>query len=262
MVLGLYFFKEIKYNKISDETNRYLHKGVIMIITFLNESSKPVLVEIDGNLAGSVASGIKRGFEAELGQKCVISLRHDKVSYKHQGNAHMNIETTYELSDLNETTVLSVTREKMCFESGAYYDGFILKRDGAEVVGQNYCVQGKEALREAFKHHGIKECLSDALWELFLEMLMKPLLTIIVIVLIVIFLGWKWLLGILLGIYVLCVIGEMFGNALAKAFFKLIKKDYLNESKEEELFRWMQPETIAAFYANPNREPYVGKIER
>lgn len=66
-----------------------------MMINFLNESSKPVLVEIDGKLAEGVASGTKRGFEFELVQKCVILLRHDKISHKKNNNAHMHIETTY-----------------------------------------------------------------------------------------------------------------------------------------------------------------------
>ena len=98
------------------------------MIDLVNVSNKPVIIEINGVLAGSVASDAKRNFEVELGEKTVITLRHDKISYKKGSKAHMHIETTYELSEIDQRTPLVIKYDQMHIDMGIYYHCFFLSQ--------------------------------------------------------------------------------------------------------------------------------------
>ena len=107
-----------------------------------------------------------------------------------------------------------------------------------------YKVQGLEDLKMAFAHHSIKEQLVEAVMDLLTEFIMAPIVTIVGAIVIVVWLGWKWLLIILLGLYLLSFIGAMFGEWFFNLIARLMDKNYVNESMEKKIERFSRPEKI------------------
>jgi hypothetical protein len=77
---------------------------------------------------------------------------------------------------------------------------------------------------------------------------MAPIVTIAGAIVIIVWLGWKWLLIILLGLYLLSFIGEMFGEWFYNIIAKLVNKNYVNESMEQKIERFSQTEVIEEYY--------------
>ena len=229
------------------------------MIDLVNVSNKPVIIEINGVLAGSVASDAKRNFEVELGEKTVITLRHDKISYKKGSKAHMHIETTYELSEIDQRTPLVIKYDQMHIDMGIYYHCFFLSQNGKVFEPKEYCIQGVEELKNVFANQGIIEMLSDALFELVLDMVFHPLITIASAIVIVLWLGWKWLLIILGVLYLLSLVGTIFGDWLFHLTARLIDKNHVKETMEQRIERLSQPEAISEFYNDPDGSKHMGK---
>ena len=231
----------------------------MQMINLCNQSKQKVVVKVNGTCVGTIATGKSFCFNVDAAQTTQLTLCHEKDSFKKSGNAHMNIETTYELSEPAENMEFVITSEHMYVDMGIHYNCFYLSKRGKIVEPMQYCVQGLENLKKSFANQGIKERLIDALLDLLLELIMAPIATIIGVVIIVLCLGWKWLLIIFFGLYLLSLMGELFGEWFGKLFTKLIDKEYVNESMEQKIERCSRTEYIEDYYRDPDGSRHMGK---
>lgn len=225
-----------------------------------NASSQNVKVLLNGQMAGIVEAGQRKGlsYMPEIGNE--ISLCQPKDSYGKMGRAHMNIMTTYDLLEMENKMEFVVTREKMRFASEGYYDIFWMDEEDVKPV--KYEVVGVEQLRSQLVHEGILWKFLEPLEDMIIDMVFAPIRSILIAGLILVFLGWKWLLGFFGVLYVIYFIGNCVGKGVAEKILSLFGDRFKTESMEEQLKRWTNPDFMTAFYANPNRKPYLGKIER
>jgi ABC-type multidrug transport system fused ATPase/permease subunit len=218
------------------------------MIHLLNQTRQKVVVKINDTSVGIVAIGKSLCINVDASQTTQFTLCHEKDSYKKSGKAYMNIETTYELLGTVENAEFVITSNELNIDSGIYYHYLILAQGGKNFDPVQYKVQGLEGLKKTFASNSIKERLVEALMNLLTEFLMAPIVTIAGAIVIIVWLGWKWLLIILLGLYLLSFIGEMFGEWFYNIIAKLVNKNYVNESMEQKIERFSQTEVIEEYY--------------
>ena len=122
-------------------------------------------------------------------------------------------------------------------------------QNGRAIEPKGYCVQGLEKLKQEFINQGMKEMLLDALFELVLDMVFHPIITIASVIVVVLCLGWKWLLIILGVLYLLVLIGVTFGEWLIQRIAGLFDKKHVFETMEQSIERLSRAEVIAEYYS-------------
>lgn len=231
------------------------------MIIFKNYSSKGVKVSIDNKLLGVIQQGESVSYNQPIEESVSLTLSHAEESFVKQKRAHMLIETNYRFVPV-EGAEYSIRREKMRIENDGYYDNFFLCYEDEYVFPEKYMVLGSEKLRQELIHTGIWWKLLDSLEDMFTDLVFAPIRTLLVSVLIVVCLGWKWLLAIGVCIYMLYLVCNCVGSGIAKIMGNFLGGKFKGESMEERLNRWMDSKYIEEFYLKPDRKPYMGKIER
>ena len=222
----------------------------------INNSKKEVLVKIN-DMEESLSAGEQIDFKFLSLERYYVTLNHTKDSYKKRKMAHINIETKYVLTDLTENAELIITREKMKIDEDIFYDCFFLNVQGKYIEPLEYNILGEQQLKEKMNYKGFSGVFESALESMLGDVLSSLFITILIGFMVTYFFGWEWLLVGIVCVYLVYVVGVLFGDALARMF---AKRTY--ETVEQRLSRVIDKEYIVKFYSNPNRSSYNGKIER
>lgn len=232
------------------------------MIYFVNKSTREVTITINNERLANIMPEERISYDISQCQDIQIQLCHKNGSYKKAGAAHMNIRSCYEVDNNGDNVEFVITREKMRFETDAYYDCFFLSVGNDIMKAKEYQVEELELLRKSFVHKGLVEALVDALEGMLTDFLLSPFVTIIAAVLIIVLLGWKWLLCVVVIIYCLHLIADVFAGLTWKILGGILGKNFVSETMEERIDRWSKSDNIASFFSDPNRTPYMGKVER
>lgn len=246
------------------------------MIQITNAGSQSVALRLDGSPIGTLFPTQSVRLPAPGSGTFHLTLGHVEESYTKSNTAHLMVEADYLLS-ADESADLTVTREKIRFDLNGYYDRFILSARNTQIPPQTYRVTNVKTVEKRLKRHKIiamliTEPLDNIFFDFFTEFILQfgcfgiVLYFAAIIALIVaatIFHFWKYVLLVLLILWILDIlIGrlvERSGSWLLRKIFK--KTDAIEETALSQLSRWCDPAFLAAYYAQPDRKPFSGKIE-
>lgn len=231
------------------------------MVSFHNSSSKNVYIAIDGEEIASIKAGESFTYYGEIRHKSYLTLGHFEESFVKGKKVFLQIQTGYEL-DFAVITELYISREKMRIDSYAYYDYFILRNDKGIVMPICYKVLGEEKLKKELKRCEFTWRFYDAFKDMVMEILISPLASFIIGGIIVWVFGWKWLIITIGALYFLSFIGTYRSGKINKLLVKLFGEKFRELTMEQRFEKWVDTEYIAEFYLNPNKKPYMGKVER
>lgn len=231
------------------------------MISFHNSSSKNVCIAIDGEEIASVKGGESFSYYGDVKDRSYLTLGHLEESFIKGKKVFLQIQTGYDL-DCTMITELHISREKMRIDSYVYYDYFILTNDKGIIMPIQYMVLGEEKIKKELMRCEFTWRFSDAFKDMIMEILISPLASLIIGGIILWVFGWKWLIIIIVILYVLSFIGTYRSGKINKLLVKLFGEKFRELTMEERFRQWTDSEQLAKFYSDPNKEPYMGKIER
>lgn len=231
------------------------------MIHFHNSSSQNVIISINGEDSRIIKAGESITYQDVQGNSVNVCLRHVRESYIKAKKVYMQIETNFEL-ECSNVTDFYIAREKMCVASGVCYDCFMLMNGKNTIAPVRYKVSGEEQLKNGIQNSKFVVRFYETFVDMIDEILLSPIACLVIGGIIVWIFGWKGLLIALGCMYLMCFVGTYTKDKVSKLLGKLFGEKFKQKTMKEQIEHWSDVNTLTAFYANPNRKPYVGKIER
>ncbi len=164
------------------------------------------------------------------------------------------LKTNYTCSNICEDKEFIITREKICFAYNAFYERLFLSDNDGNCLLKLIAVKDEENLKKCFSKTRKLKLLLYGPFETFL---LEPVFYIIIGVVLAFIWGWRIAVVYFPCVYLFLVLFNWFTQTIVEHFFKKtckfdIKRDF---------YEYLDTEYIMKYYSNPNRTPFVGKVE-
>jgi hypothetical protein len=151
----------------------------------------------------------------------------------------------------------TIDREKMNVTSTLSYDTMLLSSESAECTAKNYTAEDADIIKKNYrKSHLFDALILEPIMDFFLDggIVFGGLLLLLGI-----FVSWPLAGAALAELYVLDVVLNFIGDKTSDICCKKFAKV---KPEKEELYALLESENIKTFYANPERRPWDGNVER
>ena len=225
-----------------------------MLVEFLNNCSQYVNININGKTM-IVPPNTLIPMENIETPKLYFSIKCENSSRIYKGKYILNIETSYNLENLNEAITFTITREKTRVGSNVYFERLFVFANGKECIAESYNIPDETTIKKVFsKKRIVRFFLFDPL-----EYLtgLVVLLTFVGVLLTCI-LGWKCAVVYFPIAYLIL----LFINLCSEKFINTVfKKGFGAENVKTEFYSFFENGFVEKYYSDPNSEPFMGESE-
>ena len=224
-----------------------------MTIYLINNCQSEVYVCLNDVWNGIIGPNKKTPIECDKSDELNLSVYVYHKKNKTGDIHNLNLITYYTFKNVENNAEFIITREKIRVALYVSYERLFINSTKAIKASEESFVKDSKRNDTNFKRNRIKELLIGPLadfTELCLILFIGGLL-----------LGWlvNWHL---LFIYYPLVYSILFGvHWIIDTFFKEVTRTRFNVDDASELYQFMNPDFIAYYYSQSNREPFLGKID-
>ena len=226
-----------------------------MKISFINHSVHDAQISVNGGEAHVI--GGKNSLSLNLKEDFFcVTVRRNAHGAK-RAKRDCIIKTEYHVFGAAENSVFHIDREKMNVTATLSYDTMLLSSESAECTAKNYTAEDADIIKKNYrKSHLFDALILEPIIDFFLD---GGIVLAGLLLLLGIFVSWPLAGAALAALYIFDVvlnfIGDKTSDICCKKFAKI-------KPEKEELYALLESENIKTFYANPERRPWYGDVER
>lgn len=227
-----------------------------MNVCFQNTSNEIVIVSLSNGDSWELQPKQIVVKELSCDSELIVNLSLNRASGVHKRTYTFVLETQYVIESVCENELITISREKVCFHPlPAYYDRLFLLPNNAKVLSESHIVSNAEYLKKQYQ----KERRIDLFFiDPWAENILEAFGLFVIGVVLSVFLGWGFAFVYFPCAYFLLLAINWIGGHIGKAFIKGCTE--LN-TEEEEFLEWFENDRIKKYYSNPDRQPFMGRIE-
>ena len=227
-----------------------------MNVCFQNTSNEIVIVSLSNGDSWELQPKQIVVKELSCDSELIVNLSLNRASGVHKRTYTFVLETQYVIENVCENELITISREKVCFHPlPAYYDRLFLLPNNAKVLSESHIVSNAEYLKTQYhKQRRIDRFFIDP-WR---NNPFEAFGLLVIGIALSVFLGWVVALVYFPCAYFLLFAGTWLGERIGNAFIKSCKI-FCTES--EEFSQYFENEWINKYYSDPDRQPFMGKIE-
>ena len=234
-----------------------------MLVFFQNVSSQKIAIGI-ANQIHTILSNQKISLDVAANQVVDLQVVPSKNVSKKNGTYRLLVGTEYILEGLDEGSIITLTRERISIDLNTSYDRVFLHPSVGEIVEERYRIvnhpqASKQYRKDTMMNTAIWEPLVEFLFEYLWNLIFHPIRTLLCIGVAIglgIKFGWYWILIILLGGLLLYSFINIVVDPLIEKF---VSKLTGVPTEKETLLQHCTSEAIAAYYSQPERQPFGSK---
>lgn len=225
-----------------------------MILRFRNKCKYSVEINILDGTKTEIAPHKSIEIENE-GGTMQISITLNKNNCIKNDLFHIVIVSNYVLSDISDFDEFVITREKIRFSYNAFYERLYLTSTGcAKCVSETNLAKNSSDVEKMFnKNYTMKTLLAAPFYHPKLTLAS----TFVGCALTVVF-SWKFALVYFPAVYFMTVLLTWLGKSVVEDCYK----NRFGLDEKSDLNRYVDPNYISAYYNNPDRKPFLGRIDR
>lgn len=234
-----------------------------MIIYLKNYSRYPVQLSMDEEilfLPPSETITVQRNPSKDM--KITLKSNSDSYKEKQDSRYHLVIESEYMITHIKDGDMLKITREKVKFDIGIFYERLFLRGANLKICSEAHRIVSEEKIKRIYKR---AKRLNDFVF--------GPLESSTGLVILLIIMGFilmsylKPTFGLIYFplMYLFLVAHNQFVEKFLRYLDrKMVKKDRREDTgndTKDGFYHYFENEFIQQYYANPRRKPLMGEIE-
>jgi hypothetical protein len=178
----------------------------------------------------------------------------DGISSSKGGIYNLNLLARYTIKDISDDAEFFITREKIRVSVDVSYERVFVETKKASIVFEKIEAQNARQLQKRYKRNHFIELL-------YMPLIMSPMTTIAFLFLGLLvgwLISWRTLLFYYPAMYLCFFLAYFIGHS----FVGFVSKKAFRFDNTITFHQFLDPSYITWYYAQPNREPFLGKVDR